>query len=485
MTVFGVPHLNPERQNPKNLISLFSKPIGFGQAQGNGAEVFKNAPKNEREFIPADAALPVWTAPSVTDVFTYQPTPTGEAQETKMTSLINGGQIFSNVSQLMNNAKQSVMLNLYNLQNPALYPEKTAGTNTPGAAEQAQVIENLIALKKKGLSVKVILDNHYDKEFGERHNDRTIQHLRNNGVEVVTYPDFSKISHVKLLIVDGQFAVIGGMNWGNHSTVNHDAAVMIEGPDVRNIYNQVFKTDWVTSGGDVTKIPDVPDFAEGKIKVLTTSQSEAADGGSQEIFHEIIRQIGKAEESIYAELFVLTQQDIIDNLIFAHKRLTKNGKEGVKLLIDPGLFFAFPNTRKGVQKLAAAGIPVKFYKANRNEDQKLHAKWAVFDRKKLMIGSANWSAVGLLSDTGGRPSDNDGVAPAPTPRTSKGNHEANVLIESEKLAKPYVEQFWFDWRARSFPILEKKPDGSGGWQSVKPSEADAPPSPEPKKLLFA
>jgi phosphatidylserine/phosphatidylglycerophosphate/cardiolipin synthase-like enzyme len=75
------------------------------------------------------------------------------------------------------------------------------------------------------------------------------------------------------------------------------------------------------------------------------------------------------------------------------------------------------------------------------------------------------------------------VAPAPTPRSSKGNHEANVLIESEKLAKPYVEQFWFDWRARSFPILEKKPDGSGGWQAVKPTEL--PAAPEPKKVLFA
>lgn len=423
-----------------------------------------------KPIFEADNALPVWTAPSVKDSFEYQQAG-GVAQKTNIETLIDGGQIFGKVSDMLTNAKKSVMVNLYNFQNPSIYPEKLSRAGTPGAAEQAQFVDRLVALKEKGLNVKVVLDNHWDKEFNEHYNDRTIAFLRSKGIEVVTYPNFSKISHIKLLVVDDNYAVIGGMNWGNHSASNHDAAVFVEGPDVRNLYTEIFKTDWVTSGGDAAAIPDVQPFPEGKIKVLTTSQSEAADGGTQEIYTEILKQIGNAQESIYAELFVLTQADIIDNLIFAHKRLTKNGKEGVKILVDPGLFFAFPNTRKGVQKLAAAGIPIKFYKANRNDEQKLHAKWAVFDRKNLLIGSANWSSVGLLSDTGGSKAVDGDKPPAPTPRVNKGNHEADVLIESSAVAKPFVEQFWFDWRARSFPILEKREDGSGAWTSVKPLEA--------------
>ena len=96
-----------------------------------------------------------------------------------------------------------------------------------------------------------------------------------------------------------------------------------------------------------------------------TSSKESAEGAKDEIYQELLKQIGSAKDSIYAELFVLTQGDVVDNLIVAHRRLTKQGKEGVKFLVDPGLFFAFPNTRKGVQRLAKAGIPIKFYEANK------------------------------------------------------------------------------------------------------------------------
>jgi phosphatidylserine/phosphatidylglycerophosphate/cardiolipin synthase-like enzyme len=416
----------------------------------------------------ADSNLPKWTAPTARDTFEYA-TANKEESQTVVESLINGGQIFGKVANLLDNAKSSVMVDLYNLQSPTLYPEKSSVPGTPGATEQAQLVDRLVALKRKGLNVKVVLDGHWDTEFNEKYNGRTVDYLRSQGVEVLTYPNFSKISHVKLLVVDDKFAVIGGMNWGNHSASNHDAAVFIEGPDVRNLYNKIFKTDWVTSGGSPEDIPDVPDFEPGKIKVLTTSQSEAADGGSQDIFEEIMSQIGKAQESIYAELFVLTQSDIIDNLIFTHKRLKKAGKEGVKILVDPGLFFSFPNTRKGVQKIAAAGVPIQFYKANRDIDEKLHAKWAVFDKKTVIIGSANWSAVGLLSDKGGRkPVDDETLPKPPGPRSPGGNHEADVLIESKAIAKAFVDQFWFDWRNRSFPMLVKKDDGSGGWKRLVP-----------------
>lgn len=431
----------------------------------------------------ADSDLPRWTAPASKDEFVYAASAQASQQtsktpapplKTKVESLINGEQIFGKIDTLLNTAKSSVLVDMYNLQNPALYPERSSIDGTPGAASQAQIIDRLIALKNKGLKVKVILDNHWDADMRENYNDRTINHLRANGVEVVTYPDFAKISHVKLLLVDDTFAVIGGMNWGNHSATNHDAAVFIEGADVRNIYNDIFKTDWLSSGGNAADIPDVPAFPEGKIKVLTTTPKDSVDGGRDSILKEILTQIGKAQESIYAELFVLTQSDIVDNLIFAHKRLTKVGKEGVKILVDPGLYFSFPNTRKGVQKLAKAGIPIKFYKANRDTEEKLHAKWAVFDKKTLLIGSANWSIAGLVSNNkDDKPVTFPNGEVANIMKKSGSNHEADVLIESAALSKAYVDQFSFDWKNRTFPILTKAEDGSGKWKRLKPELAFA------------
>ncbi len=452
MKLLGLPATEPVQRGPLRLL--------FG---------------GEKRSNPSDRSLPKWTAPPARDTFVYQVPSKGKPPvKTTVESLINGGQIFSKIDNLMNRASSSVLLNLYNLQNPDLYPEKSSEKGIPGANLQAGVVDKLISLKEKGLKVKVILDNHWDSQMGENHNQRTIDHLRANGIEVLTYPGFAKISHVKLMIVDDRFAVIGGMNWGNHSPSNHDAAVFIEGPDVRNLYNQVFKTDWETSGGDVTVLPDVEPFEEGKIKVLTTSPKDSVDGGSDAIYREIITQIGKAQQSIYAQLFVLTQSDIVDNLIFAHKRLKKAGKEGVKIMVDPGLYFSFPNTRKGVQKLARAGVPIRFYKANREIDEKLHAKWALFDKQTLMIGSANWSNVGLLCNNPSQPPvEQPNGAEVPLRKQSGANHEANVLIESKALAKPFVDQFWFDWRNRTFPILVKASDGSGRWQRLVPDSASA------------
>ncbi|MBY0403338.1 MAG: phospholipase D family protein, partial [Cyanobacteria bacterium] len=251
-----------------------------------------------------DRDLPKWVAPTQTDRFEYTgQNPDGKPLATQVSSLINGGQIFNQVTQVMSQAKSSVLLDLYNLQNPALYPEKASEADVPGMVQQTQIIQRLVELKEKGLKVKVILDNHWDRDLNEGSNQRTINFLRSKGIETLTYPDFAKISHVKLMIVDDKFAVIGGMNWGNHSPSNHDAAVFIEGEDVRNLYTQIFKTDWLTAGGAPESLPDIEPFkpevdSESKIKVLTTNPKDSVDGGSRSIFNELMKQIGNAQESI-------------------------------------------------------------------------------------------------------------------------------------------------------------------------------------------
>lgn len=421
--------------------------------------------------------------PSVTDTFSYRARKPEPASKTTVESLLGGGQIFNRVDDILDQAHNSVLIDLYNFQSPAIYPEKSSPKGMPGANIQAGLVDKLIDLKKnKGVDVKVIIDNHWDPEFKEGYNDRTIAVLRKAGIDVVTYPKFSTISHVKVLIVDDQFAVLGGMNWGNHSATNHDAAVFIKGPDVRNICNEVFKPDWVSCGRDEKELPQMAPFAQGKIKILQTTARQSTDGAKDEIFREILNQIDNAQESIYAELFTLTQANVTDALLAAHKRLTKAGKEGVKILVDPGLFFAFPACRVKVQALARAGVPIQFFKTNRDIEEKLHAKWAVFDRKRLLIGSANWSNAGLLSngkEEDAKPPldiDEDGKLE----RVSKSNHEVALLMELPKVAQNFANQLMYDWKNAAFPILEYR---AGKWRKVIPGSKPPPADqgvPKPK-----
>lgn len=387
--------------------------------------------------------------------------------KTKIETLIGGGQIFRKIEEMLNKADQSVYLNLYNFQNPRLYPDDASPTGTPGSFVQSGLSKKLVELADQGKDVKVILDNHSDSKRAENYNDKMIRHLRRSKVDVKVYPrSISVINHVKAIIVDNKYAVVSGMNWGNHSATNHDAGVYIEGPDVKNIVNDIFRNNWITSGGKESDIEEQKAVKNPQLKVLLTASRESQSGARDDIYRELMTQISSAKDSIYAELFVLTQQDIIDNLIEKHRELRANGKEGVKILVDPGLFFALPNTRKGVHKLARHGIPIRFYSSDRSSDEKLHAKWAVFDEKKLVVGSANWSNVGLLSNR-----KTQEKSDPMNRRVSRGNHEMALSIDSAEIAAPFVQQALYDWHNRSFPILESTDDGK--WKPVNPSLKNA------------
>jgi len=430
--------------------------------------------------------------PSATDTILYKiRTLMGAKKEqTQVQSLIGGAQLFHKLDETLDKAEpdSSVLIDLYNMQSPALYPDRTSPQGTPGADLQAGLVQKLVDLKQtKNVKVRVILDNSKQMvqppfSLDPEHNARTLDFLRKNGIETVTYPrEISRINHTKVLLVynkHSKHAVVSGMNWGNHSPTNHDGGVYIEGPDARNIFHKLFKPDWITSGGDVGKLPNVSPFRQGKVQVLQTSGINSHQGAKDEILQTILSQIDKAQSSIHAELFVLTNKRVVDSLIDKHKQLKAAGQEGVKILVDPGLYFKFPNCRPGIQKMARAGVPIRFLECDRSKEEKLHAKWAVFDRKTILTGSANWSGVGLESkgstdeylplvdDAQMEDNSAEGTAGGPRP-ILKGNHEADVLIEdAPNVAGTFAKQASYDFQHHSFPIMEKGSDDK--WHPIKP-----------------
>lgn len=83
------------------------------------------------------------------------------------------------------------------------------------------ILRALIAAKQRGVTVRIVLDatEQHSQDVGE-------PDLQHAGVEVRTLSIPSGISHLKMLIADGQ-VLIGGMNFGTSSWLNNDASVWL------------------------------------------------------------------------------------------------------------------------------------------------------------------------------------------------------------------------------------------------------------------
>jgi cardiolipin synthase A/B len=344
---------------------------------------------------------------------------------TTVTPKVNGDEIFPTAHEMITNAKSSVNVEMYELQNSKIEGKPRAAGITDDKASQSQeaLIQDMVDASKRGVKVQVLLDHSKEKD-GTRNNEKVADYLKANGVEVLYYPESkAKIDHVKLLVVDNDKALIGGMNWGTHSPVNRDADVLIEGKEAAELKQDIFNKDWDFAGGKAKDLTLDPN-REDKVQVLTTAPVEEG-GGSSSIKKAILDNIDGSQKSVHAELFSLTDRDVVDSLIHA-----KDRGVDVKVLLDPNLYII---NRKAFNELKDAGVDVRWYKVDVEKQEKLHAKWGVFDDEKTIMGSANWSASGL---EGGGPG-------------KRTNHEADVLVSDNATANRFEQEFMSDWDTKS------------------------------------
>ena len=295
-------------------------------------------------------------------------------------------------------------------------------------------------------------DRHYN-------NMDMIKYLKENDIDVVPYPRAAQggaaLQHVKLVAVDGKKLIIGGMNWGNHSNANHDACIALEtlpdkkNSEVDNILEDIFNKDWKFSWQRLGRTKMVPgplsedeqelykglnkeikqenidymntvgvlyDNEEDKqryeendlskldiikrnpvenpaIKILATKPRELAYVGEEgeESTRDYLLNKVKTAKKLRAELFVISDKEIIQNII----RRTKNGELDAKIIVDPSIIREFPYCNTAYQELVENGVNIREYRTDERINQRLHSKWAVFDDREVMIGSTNWSAMGL------------------------------------------------------------------------------------------
>ncbi len=296
----------------------------------------------------------------------------------QLVPLPDGATAFAVIADELRHARRSIDLELYEFQ-------------------RRDLAELLLDARDRGVTVTAI------KDPSERSSRTTWAELEQGGVKVVAFPlERMTIDHVKLLIVDGVRAIVGGINWGTRSSRNHDFDVLAVGPVVDNL-ERVFKQD-LALAGEPAVIPSPS--ADRLVQVLTTHPGEGIRAAA-------LAAIGAAHHSIDIEMFVLSDRLVLEALVSAARRGVH-----LRVLLDPGQ----PQNAAAMGPLQSAGALVRFYL--QAGDELLHAKLGIFDAGAVLFGSCNWSRSGFTR-----------------------NHELDLLVFDPTLARTFLSRLEQDWAA--------------------------------------
>lgn len=366
--------------------------------------------------------------------------------------LIEASEIYPRAIEMIDRAKRTIRFNIF------LFGGKV-GTDTVNAFIRAQ---------KRGVSVHVIttppsennkilarlqaISNKLSGSEPLPPYKPVIQDVIDAGIPVGFYPiewlngrGLVKADHNKMLSIDGQEAMIGGMNFADAIAGNHDLMMWIKGPAVSEL-DDIFNDNWraCKMTGELEQetshlwnlTDDVLDAATEKpcrdFARITVAYSNAFKNSTRGMVEKLI---DGAEKKIRIMMFTFTDDVIVDKVIAAHKR----GVD-VKVLLDPNVhafglrMMGAPNIST-VRALEKAGIEVKAYKTA--PGFQMHIKAAMIDDIYTMYGSTNWTTAGFDS-----------------------NNETFVNITSPDVAEDFQALFDLDWNDYSY-VAES--EGVGKW----------------------
>jgi len=150
--------------------------------------------------------------------------------------LVTDAQYFQVAKKMIREAKSSIQVMMFEMGYYDRYP------NTPSNL----LVKELIDAKKRGVKVEVILEVREGRDRTTERNRNTGKILSSGGVEVIYDPLF-KTTHAKLMVVDGQLALVGSTNWTYYAlTNNNEVSVLIRSKEVAKVlvdyFNQVKAT---------------------------------------------------------------------------------------------------------------------------------------------------------------------------------------------------------------------------------------------------
>lgn len=328
---------------------------------------------------------------------------------------IDGEKAFQEMYRLIESATHHIHLETYIFKD-----DKTS----------KEMAEALVKKAQQGVQVRLLVDY----VGGNKTDERLYQYLKSNGVEVaLNNPPkglltnlftFNRRDHRKMLIVDGQTAMTGGMNVADEYRYRwHDVMMSLAGKPVQAMQRH-FLDMWGRNGGKVAADPAFfPPSAPGAIptRVLATDGTE-----NQQIKQALFHAIATAKDNIYVEMAYFADRDLVAKLAEAARRGVKVKvivpKKSDLPIVDLAARFTF-------RSLLEAGAEVYLYKG-----AIMHTKGASVDGKWATIGSANG-----------------------TNRAFRINQELNLAISDEKVVQTLDQELFQADIARSERVTSHTP----------------------------
>ena len=388
----------------------------------------------------------------------------------------NGDNLEKQLIKAINAAKEEVLIAVQELTLP-------------------EISRALIRAKRRGVNVRVVLENNYSSPWSWQHpSDLTprarqrqsqlqqladtnrderltpderlagdaIALLMQNGVAMIDdTADGSRgsgLMHHKFVVVDRSLVITGSANFtssGMHGDVgpsrsrgNVNHLLSIRSPDLAALFRQEFNRMWGDGPGGRQ------DSKFGRDKHSTGQQSVQVSGVTVDVLfaphaqqqpghglHVISEQLTAAKRSIDMALFVFSAQTLTDVL---EEKI--NAGTNIRVLADPG--FASRSFSE-VLDLLSLQIPDHRCRIESNNrplkeplqtvgtprlarGDKLHHKFAVIDNKRVITGSFNWS-----------------------PAAAHTNDETLLVIHSPKLAAHFTREMNRMWRSAELGITPR------------------------------
>lgn len=239
-----------------------------------------------------------------------------------------------------------------------------------GAAVR-RIEEELVRAVRRGVRVRGLLDD------GVSFNADCLERLRGQGLDVkLDTPE--KMTHCKIIMVDGRVVLLGSTNWtGNSMGNNNETNLRLVDGMVAGYFREYFEAVWADSAAE----PELPAVESGAVKTVVNRQ----------YFPEVMELLEGARERVRVIMYGVSYSpkyaggavnQLVEALVGAHER----GVD-VAMVMDLSHYNHLLNrvNRPAKEYLARAGVKVF-------EDPLMtttHAKLVLVD-DAVVIGSVNW-----------------------------------------------------------------------------------------------
>ena len=322
------------------------------------------------------------------------------AKEAKL--LIDGPQAFPLREKIIENAEKSIFILTW-----AIYDDLETGFAT------AELLLKKLN-DKPNIDIKIIVDEQMSKH--EKHS-KVIKKLRdysNNRIKIMTWreermkPLFLELgTHRKVMVVDGDKMIAGGMNIGNKYSHRgekgatgywRDTDIFATGnvaKQAHNLFIEIWNTqkEFSTSGKDsafdpmeklLISYPEEIKDTDKNMSIINHNPGPKEIGGDSNILNAYLYSIKSAAKTIDIEnAYFLTLDPIKNALVDAIKRDVK-----VRILTNSDKSVDEPILSNPIQK-SALEMFKKGAKIYLKKGSTLHGKLMVVDNKFTLIGSYN------------------------------------------------------------------------------------------------